>query len=446
MRYNNPLIFNEQAANPTFMGYLTAGINHKTAPVSLREQVAFSPDQLPEALQDASRFIGTEEVAILSTCNRTELYCASNSDYKKALEWLTGYHNLDHQLLAEHSYIHHNRDAVQHMMRVACGLDSMVLGEPQILGQLKVAYSQAQEAGTVGSLLSRLFQYCFTTAKHVRTQTAIGRQPVSIAFAATTLAKQIFPDLSESTALLIGAGETIELVAKHLHQHGLKDIIVANRTLSRAKRLADEFDGQSALLSDIPHLLHKADIVVASTASPVPVLGKGSAERALKQRKHRPMFMVDIAVPRDIEPEVAELSDIFLYTVDDLHGVIEDNMQQRQEAAKEAEVLIESGSQDFMSQLRSLDAVSLLRGYRKNTEALRDRELEKALLALANGQAPEQVLTQFARVLTNKMMHTPSVQMKKAAADSQSERLKWAEELLGIRAREGRIIKDIISG
>lgn len=417
------------------MGYLTAGINHRTAPVALREQVAFSPEQLPEALQDARHFMHTNEVAILSTCNRTELYCASNADYHKALEWLTGYHNLDQKLLNQHSYIHHDKAAVRHMMRVACGLDSMVLGEPQILGQMKSAYAQAQEAGTIGSLLSRLFQYCFTTAKQVRTNTAIGRQPVSIAYAATTLAKQIFADLSENTALLIGAGETIELVARHLHQQGLRNIIVANRTMSRAKLLADKFDGKPALLSDIPHLLPAADIVVSSTASPVPVLGKGSAERAIKKRKHRPIFMVDIAVPRDIEPEVTELPDIFLYTVDDLHDVIQDNMQQRQDAAREAELLIETGAFEFMSQLRSLDAVNILRSYRQNTETLRDIELEKAMLSLANGIPAEQVLTQFARSLTNKLMHTPSVELKKAAAEGQNSRLEWAEELLGIHRR-----------
>lgn len=421
------------------MGYLTAGINHKTAPVALREQVAFSPEQLPEALQDARKYIRTEEIAILSTCNRTELYCASNVDHHKALDWLTNYHCLDHRLLNEHSYIHQDKEAVRHIMRVACGLDSMVLGEPQILGQLKSAYAQAQEAGTIGTLLSRLFQYSFTTAKQVRTHTAIGRQPVSIAYAATTLAKQIFSDLSENTALLIGAGETIELVARHLHQQGLKKVIVANRTMSRAKALADQFNGTGALLSDIPHLLPEADIVVASTASPVPVLGKGSAERALKKRKHRPMFMVDIAVPRDIEPEVGELADIFLYTVDDLHDVIEDNKQQRQEAAREAEVLIETGTFEFMNQLRALDAVSIVRSYREQTQELRDQELEKAILSLSNGTPPEQVLTQFARTLTNKLLHAPSVQLKQIASRGQQEKLEWAEELLGIQTDSDRV-------
>ncbi|MET4818645.1 glutamyl-tRNA reductase [Endozoicomonas sp. NE41] len=320
-------------------------------------------------------------------------------------------------------------------MRVACGLDSMVLGEPQILGQLKSAFATAQEAGTAGSCLSRLFQFSFTKAKQVRTETAIGRQPVSVAYAATTLARQIFSDLSQNTALLIGAGETIELVAKHLHQQGLRDIIVVNRTMSRARMLSDQFDGRSALLSDIPHILPEADIIIASTASPVPVLGKGVVERALKQRKHRPMFMVDIAVPRDIEEEVGELADVYLYTVDDLQGVIEDNMQQRQEAAHEAEHIVEAGTDEFMAQLRSLDAVSILRAYRLQTENIRDMELERAIAALSNGTPPEQVLTQFARILTNKLMHTPSVQLKKVASEGLQERLEWAEDLLGIEQR-----------
>ena len=418
------------------MGYLTAGINHTTAPVSLREQVAFSLEQLPEALHDASRYLATREVAILSTCNRTELYFASHTDLHKALTWLTQYHNLDQRLLYDHSYIYQNEYAVRHIMRVACGLDSMVLGEPQILGQLKSAYATAREAGTIGSHLSRLFQFSFTTAKQVRTNTAIGRQPVSIAYAATALAKQIFSDLSQNTALLIGAGETIDLVTKHLYQQGLKNMIVVNRTMSRARVLADQFNGRCALLSDIPEVLPEADIVISSTASPVPVLGKGVVERALKLRKHRPMFMVDIAVPRDIEPEISELPDVYLYTVDDLQDVIEDNRQQRQTAAREAEHIVESGTAEFMAQLRSLNAVSLLRAYRNQTEAVRDQELEKAILALGNGSPPELVLTQFARTLTNKLMHTPSVQLKKVAADGQEERLEWAEELLGIQPKK----------
>ena len=418
------------------MGYLTAGINHKTAPISLREQVAFSPDEIPDALRDAREFIGTQEVAILSTCNRTELYCTINDSatqlFDRALDWLTHYHEVDYRELSQHSYTYHGKEAVRHIMRVACGLDSMVLGEPQILGQLKSAYATAQEAGTTGSSLNRLFQHSFTTAKQIRTETAINEQPVSVAFAATQLAKQIFADLSENTALLIGAGETIELVARHLRHQGLTKIIVANRTLERASLLTNEFGGRPILLSDLTQVLHEADIIISSTASPVPVLGKGAIEKALKKRRHRPIFMVDIAVPRDIEPEVSELSDIFLYTVDDLNGVIEDNMQQRKKAAVQAESMIDTDVFEFMTRLRSLGAVDVLRNYRRQTELVRDIELEKALQTLSKGAEPDKVLQQFARSLTNKLMHEPSVQLKQAAANGKQEQLEWAETLLGL--------------
>lgn len=422
------------------MGYITAGINHRTAPITLREQVAFSADQLTNALQSARAHTGIKEIAILSTCNRTEIYCVIHSPeaetielhYRKLIDWMTHYHQINSNLLAEHAYFFNDKEAVRHLMRVACGLDSMVLGEPQILGQLKSAYASAQEADTTGPALNRLFQHSFTTAKQIRTETAINEQPVSVAYAATRLAKQIFSDLSENTALLIGAGETIELTARHLCQQGVSNIIVANRTLERARFLTDRFGGRPVLLSDLSQVLHESDIVISSTASPIPVLGKGAVERALKQRKHKPMFMVDIAVPRDIEPEVSELADVFLYTVDDLQDVIEDNLQQRKEAARKAERMIEADTFEFMLRMRSLDAVNLLRNYRQSTEAMRDQELEKAMHWLARGANPEEVLQQFARSLTNKFMHQPSVQLKNAAAMGQQEKLKWAEKLLGL--------------
>ena len=414
------------------MGYLTTGINHTTAPVSLREQVAFSQDQLPDALRDARHYIQTREIAILSTCNRTELYCPDTASATKVLEWLTHYHHAEAQAISAHAYIYRNSDAIRHIMRVACGLDSMMLGEPQILGQLKSAYLQAQEAGTAGTLLNRLFQQSFATAKQVRTQTSIGKLPVSVAYAATQLAKQIFSDLSENTALLIGAGETIQLVARHLKRQGVDNIIVANRSLERARLLTDELGGKPVLLSDLSAVIKHADIVIASTASQTPVLGKGCVEKALKARKHRPMFMVDIAVPRDIEPEVGELSDVFLYTVDDLHDVIEDNLQQRKESVELAEALIESGLTDFMERMRSLDAVDLLRSYREKSEHLRKQEVQRAMQELSRGIAPEQVLNRMAYSLTKKMIHSPSIQLKKAAASGQYERLEWAKELLDL--------------
>lgn len=326
------------------MGFLAFGINHKTAAVDLRERVAFAPEQLADALQRLRDETMTQEVAILSTCNRTEIYCSQDHpDAESVLAWFAAFHDMGVDELRRCSYLHSDAGAVTHMMRVAAGLDSMVLGEPQILGQMKDAWQSARTAGTLGPYLDRLFQSTFNTAKQVRTDTAIGENPVSVAFAAVSLSRQIFSDLKRSTALLIGAGETIALVARHLFEQGVGRIIVANRTLERAELLSEPLGGQAILLNQIPDFLAQCDIVISSTASPLPILGKGAVERALKQRRHKPMFMVDIAVPRDIEPEVGGLADVYLYTVDDLHEVIEDNLRSRQDAAEAAERLIDLG-------------------------------------------------------------------------------------------------------
>ncbi|SFP31518.1 glutamyl-tRNA reductase [Geopseudomonas sagittaria] len=415
------------------MAFLALGINHKTASVAVRERVAFGPEQLVEALQQLCRVTPCREAAILSTCNRSELYLALDEAQAEAiLAWLAGYHGLSLDELRACAYIHEDNDAVRHMMRVACGLDSMILGEPQILGQMKDAYASAREAGTLGPLLGRLFQATFSTAKTVRTDTRIGENPVSVAFAAVSLAKQIFSDLPRSQALLIGAGETITLVARHLHEQGIRRIVVANRTLERASQLAEEVGGQAVLLADIPEQLVNSDIVISSTASPLPILGKGAVERALKKRKHRPVFMVDIAVPRDIEPEVGELDDVYLYTVDDLHEVIAENLRSRQGAARAAEELVLTGVDEFMARLRERDSVDLLRGYRQRAEQLRDEELAKALRQLGNGIPAEDVLAQLARGLTNKLLHAPSVQLKKFSAAGRHDALAVAQELLDL--------------
>ena len=415
------------------MALLALGINHKTAPVAVREKVAFAPERLEEALAEACHEAKLAEVAILSTCNRTELYCSGETGAARAvLEWLGRYHRLDYDELEPCSYVHWDEDAVRHMMRVACGLDSLVLGEPQILGQLKSAYAVAQAARSIRAELGRLFQQAFSVAKQVRTQTAIGENPVSVAYAAVNLAQHIFADLSKSRALLIGAGETIELVARHLLQAGVREIVVANRTLERAQKLADEVGARAILLPEIPEALGRADIVISSTASPLPILGKGAVERALKQRKHRPMFMVDIAVPRDIEPEVGELSDVYLYSVDDLREVIEENVKSRESAAREAESLIGHGAAQFMRQLRSLDAVDTLRALRSKMETVREQELTKALRLLDNGKDPRQVLEQLSRGLTNKLLHAPTVQLKNATSQGRTELLELTEELFDL--------------
>ncbi|WP_437884085.1 glutamyl-tRNA reductase [Pseudomonas sp. LRF_L74] len=421
------------------MAFLALGINHKTASVDVRERVAFTPEQLVEALRLLCSRTSSREAAILSTCNRSELYLDQESlAADEVLQWLADYHHLSVDDLRTCAYVHQGDLAVRHMMRVASGLDSMVLGEPQILGQMKSAYAVAREAGTVGPMLSRLFQATFSTAKTVRTDTAIGENPVSVAFAAVSLAKQIFADLHRSQALLIGAGETISLVARHLRDQGIKRIVVANRTLERASLLAEEFGAHAVLLSDIPQELVNSDIVISSTASQLPILGKGAVERALKQRKHKPIFMVDIAVPRDIEPEVGELDDVYLYTVDDLHEVVEENLKSRQGAAQVAEELVASGADDFMLRLRELAAVDVLKAYRQQAERLRDEELARAQRMLANGASAEDVLAQLARGLTNKLLHAPSVQLKKISADGRFEALAVAQELFALDEGESK--------
>ncbi len=412
------------------MALLALGINHKTASVDVREKVAFAPEQMEDALVQACQFSGVNEVAILSTCNRTELYCSGEQNGADVLlQWMSEYHDLSLDDLRSCSYTHMDDEAVRHMMRVACGLDSLVLGEPQILGQLKSSFAVAQAANSIRSELGRLFQQTFSVAKQVRTQTAIGENPVSVAYAAVSLAQHIFADLSQSRALLIGAGETIDLVARHLVQSGIEKIVVANRTLERAQALASQFGAEAVLLSDIPDVLMDADIVISSTASQLPILGKGAVERALKQRKHQPMFMVDIAVPRDIEAEVEELSDVYLYTVDDLREVIEENVKSRENAAREAESLINHGTSEFMQQIRSLDAVGTLRSLRSKAEKTRNQELEKALKMLNKGKSAEDVLQQLAHGLTNKLIHSPSVQMKKASAMGRTDLLQLTQEL-----------------
>ncbi len=412
------------------MGFLALGINHKTAPLELREQVAFAPEAMQDALREAQRELNLKEIVILSTCNRTELYCVGGPEVQQnLLRWLSDHHALSCQQVTECSYLYTDNEAVRHVMRVASGLDSMVLGEPQILGQMKSAYAVSRAAETVSQYLGKLFQSTFSVAKQVRTETAIGENPVSVAYAAVSLAQHIFADLAKTRALLIGAGNTIDLVARHLKRSGVEQMVVANRTLQRAQELAKNFGARAVLLSDIPEELVHADIIIASTASQLPILGKGAVERALKLRKHKPMYMVDIAVPRDIEPQVGNLDDVYLYSVDDLKQVIDENIKSRQGAALEAETLIEQGVENLAREFRALEAVGTLKAYRERAESIRDTELEKALRQLGRGQAPEEVLAYFAKALTNKLIHSPSVQLKKASSEGRAELLDFAHEL-----------------
>lgn len=408
--------------------------------MEIREKVAFPPERLPEALRELVRLPAVNEAAIVSTCNRTELYCGVEAlEQERLLRWLAGYHRLPAEVLAPNVYVHPEQSAVRHILRVASGLDSMVLGEPQILGQIKDAYRAATEAGTLGRVLGRLFQHTFAVAKQVRTDTAIGSSPVSVAFAAVRLAQQIFGDLARQTALLIGAGETIELVARHLVEQRIGRIIVANRTVERAAHLAEAVDGYAIALKEIPTHLADADIVISSTASPLPILGKGAVERAIRERRHRPMFMVDIAVPRDIEPEVAELDDVYLYTVDDLRDVIEEGLASRREAARQAEEIIDVQARRFMDWVRALEAVGSIRTLREQADAVREEVLEKALRRLAAGRDPAETARWLAHTLTNKLLHAPSVGMRQAALEGREGVIEAAHELfrLGPPPRRG---------
>ncbi len=415
------------------MHLVAFGINHKTAPVALREQAAFNPEQLPEALRDLTAHGGAGEAIILSTCNRTELYCGlDETDAGRLVKWFCDYRRLQGPLIEPHLYLHPDQEAVKHAFRVAAGLDSMVLGEPQILGQMKQAFAAAAAAGVTGKLLNRLFQQTFAVAKQVRTDTAIGASAVSVAFAAVTLARRIFTRLADQRVLLIGAGDMIELAARHLHEQGVAQMIVANRTVERARLLAAPFGAEAIALTELPERLGEADIVISSTASPLPILGKGMVERALRARRHRPMFMVDLAVPRDIEAEAGELDDVYLYTIDDLQGVVQENMQSRLEAAREAEKIIELQAFDFMRWLRSLDALPAIRSLRESADAMARLELQRARRLLARGDDPAAVLEQLARALTNKFTHAPTEALTRAGHDGDAALLEAARRLFDL--------------
>jgi glutamyl-tRNA reductase len=415
------------------MGIVTLGVNHRTASVNLRERLTIGPERLPQALSEFSHVLNVPEVAILSTCNRTEIYCdLPKLNAKPVIDWLGRYQEMSSQEIADHAYVHHDEAAVRHMLRVASGLDSLVLGEPQILGQLKSAYAVAREVQTLGPQLGKLFQHTFRVAKVVRTETEIGSNPVSVAFAAVDLARNIFTNVANTKVLLIGAGETIELVAQHFMGLGVAEITVANRTYERADRLAKRVNGHALLLQDIPSVLHQADIVVSSTASPLPILGKGLMESAIKQRKHKPMLVVDLAVPRDVEPAVGAMDDVFLYTVDDLESVVAENRKQRQSAAQAAEAIVSTQASDFMRLLRERDAVETLRRYREKMDNMRRSEEQRALRALARGEEPAEVLAKFGRALMNKATHAPTVNLRQAAADARYDWLAWSEKLLGL--------------
>ena len=420
------------------MNLLALGINHNSARVEVRERVAFAPEQVGDALCDACASVGVEEVVVLSTCNRTEIYAVARpgavlpEKSRQLIEWLANYHHLSAEELHECAYYHHGEQALRHIICVAAGLDSMVLGEPQIFGQLKSAFAVASEAGTVGSEFGRLLPRAFSIAKRVRTDTAIGENPVSVAYAAVDVARRIFADLTDCSALLVGAGETIELVTRHLIEAGVSNITIANRTLGRARELAQKFGADAVLLAEIPQNLPRADIVITSTASQLPILGKGTVESALKARRHRPVLMVDIAVPRDIEAQVADLRDIYLYSIDDLRQIVDQNLRARQTEVRKADEIIDAGVRGVGEEQRSLAAVDLVKHYRRAAEQLRQAELERALAAIDRGDDPQQVVAQLARGITNKLIHAPTLGLKKASAEGRHDILGHAVRLLGL--------------
>jgi len=411
------------------------GVNHQTAPLAVRERIAFNTDVLPVALRDLVDHEPVREAAIISTCNRTEVYC-STPEPSKAIRWLASYHKLKEALLESCIYTLPRERAVQHAFRVASGLDSMVLGEAQILGQMKQAVRSAEAAGTLGLILHKLFQQTFSVAKLVRSQTEIGAASVSMAAAAVRLAERIFPSIAEQKVLLIGAGEMIELCATHFATQRPRTMTFTNRTFERAQELARRFEGGAQALNDLPDFIAHYDIVLTSTASPLPIIGKGLMERALKARRHRPVLMIDLAVPRDVEAEVSDLADVFLYSVDDLGTIVQEGRDQRQGAVSKAEAIIDAGVTDFMQWLGTREAVPMIRALRDQAERNRRHEVERALRRLNQGEAAADVLEQLSRSLTNKLLHPPTHALHHAHESDREQLVKLLERMYLIRGRE----------
>ncbi len=413
------------------MSLYALGLNHATAPLDVREQVAFSPDALGHALRDLLTRPKVKEAAILSTCNRTELY-VHGPEPQPVVQWLEDFHRVPKDSLAPYIYTLPREKAVTHAFRVASGLDSMVLGEPQILGQMKQAVRHAEAAGTLGLVLNRLFQRTFAVAKDVRTQTDIGSASISMAAASVKLAERIFPSIREQRLLFIGAGEMIDLTATHFAARRPKSITIANRTLERGKALAARFAAEAITLNEMPDRLPEFDIIVTCTASTLPILGKGLLERVIKARRHAPIFLVDLAVPRDVEPEASDLDDVFLYSVDDLSNIVKDNLQIRREAVAQAEEMIATQAQSFLRWLEGRTVVPTITALHGHHEQLRAGELERARKLLQNGTPPEQVLEALARGLTNKFLHGPTQALNQAGDAERAELTAMFEKIYRI--------------
>lgn len=428
------------------MQLIALGLNHQSAPLTLRERLAFPGVSLRDGLSDLRSSLGkiAPEQALLSTCNRTEMYLAANESgqaQSQALDWLAWKSGTPERDLTPHLYKLPDDQAVRHAFRVACGLDSMVLGEPQILGQMKMAAREAQEVGCLGTHLHHLFQQAFSVAKEVRTTTEIGLHSVSMAAAAVKLAQRIFGDLSETKVLFIGAGEMIQLVATHFAAQNPKKIVIANRTLNRGELLAHEFSGEAITLAELPLRMHEFDVVVSCTASTLPIIGLGMMERALKQRKHRPMFLVDLAVPRDIEHEVSKLDDAFLYTVDDLGELIKEGAQARQDAVLQAEAIIDHGVRSFFQWKESRAQVPVIRALSDYSEALQAAEIAHAKKLLAKGEDVDTALRYLAHSLSQKYLHGAYSQLHRLSSSDAKEReqkIEFIKNLFHANPKDGK--------
>ena len=414
------------------MSIVALGLNHTTAPLELREKAIVDDAGMPSALRSLSTYPGVSEAAIVSTCNRTDLYCGMSADQDAPTRWFDEFFDIDRRDLAGHLYVHREDAAVRHVMRVASGLDSMVLGEPQILGQLKQAYGLARREGSLGVVLDKLFQRSFSVAKRVRTDTDIGASPVSVAYAAVTLAQRIFGELDVRTALLIGAGETVELCARHLESSGIGRMVIANRTVEHARRIATALGAYAISLGEVPSHLAEADIVISSTGSREPIVSAAQARAAVRRRRRRPMFMADLAVPHDIDRDVGEIPDVYLYTVDDLADVIEEGRQRRIAAAGVAEGIIDQQVREFMAWIRGRRVSSVIVNVRASAAAARDEVLLRARRRLRSGEPADEVVEYVARTLTSKLLHAPSTGIREAGENDREDIVEAARVLFGV--------------
>ena len=412
------------------MPLLITGISHHTAPLETREKIAIARTEYAMRVKELHQLDGVEEVVVVSTCNRTEIYSIGPKQSRDQVrQWLQAKGDLTDSEMDEHCYVYEREQTVQHLFRVAGGLDSLVLGESQIVGQLKESWQMAHEAGGLGKVLDRLFQHAFATGKRIRSKTRIGEHPVSVAYTTVMLAKQIFGDLTSKTVILVGAGEMVELCGRHLHDKGLSSLIIANRSLERATELAEEFSAHAVALTDLPDVLHKADILISSTASREPVIHAKAVKAALKQRRNQPMFLVDIAVPRDIHPDVGKLGNVYLYTIDDLQKVVDKNLSKRSEAAEAATEDVAESVAEFMRWLNSARAAVYLQNLHKHARLNSEELVAKALRKIKAGKDPEQVITQLANTLAKRILHLPSTRLRQAAEEQDDELLRVANRL-----------------